>query len=278
MAQRAIIRPNPRPIIRPNPREIAAGGPAPGISDPLDTIIATCVADLDATILASTDGVSQTWSNYVSNSAYNFFRGATGSIDTDDPSFVGTPGDSAAHWLHNGSTFFQIAGGNTALLADNSKTTGGSLVTYGWAFRTPAVTMTPNSRPMGNNDGIGWSFFFRNAGTRFEYAQAANQSIFLADPAIVANTEYILLLSINPNTGTSTYWLNSTTGIVTAITLSANTDEPTSTFTLGANMGDNPIPNGYLTRGFYIFSEFFNDTKAGLVFTHLDTRHELSRS
>ena len=80
--------------------ESAPEGPAS-----LQSVIASCCCDLDATVAESYNGLGQTWSNLVvspadgtSQTDYDFYLGGTSGSDATDPIFTGTPGDSGAYF------------------------------------------------------------------------------------------------------------------------------------------------------------------------------------
>ena len=245
------------------------------ISASLDTIVASCVGDLDTTIAASyTSG--QTWSSLI-DTDYDLFRGTGSGSDTDDPTFIGVAGTQAAHFLVDGSQFFEIANGNTALLDDMHKTTGSSKVTILFGFSTPA-TLTPNSfawsTAVGGDHGM--AIFFRNAGTRIAYdhfGTSQNEVNFAADPLITASTDFLFALASDITAGTLTYWMNFTTGVSETPSTQTTTTNPVLNFHLGSLADDTTaLPNGYKIRHFSVCADVLDDTEMGNLFSHLETR------
>jgi len=100
----------------------------------LQDTVASTVFELDATRSDSTDGSSQTWSNRTAAPAdsaaqtdYDFYRGANSTATTDDPTFNGSAGSTAAYWSFDGGDFFSLKSGtNTTFLNNLHKTTGGA--------------------------------------------------------------------------------------------------------------------------------------------------------
>lgn len=253
--------------------------------DALDSVLSSVCCDLDATIADSYGGSGQTWANLIASPAdgagqtdYDFFRGVDGSSSTDDPTFTGTAGNDAAYWLHDGGDFFQIVNGNTTLLQDAHKTTGALPLTIGWAFRTPG-TLT-NALAMGtasSGSDHGWKFFLLGGGDDGRWYQRDGSvdavTSMGSDPLIVINTDYLLLVSFDYTAGIFKYWLNSTTETTETLISNTTTTNAGQVFQLGAVSGVGHIDNDYRTYGFYMFNEILDDTKAALIFSHLETRH-----
>lgn len=93
-------------------RGIIGAGPGPG-GGLQDEIPSTCF-HLDATDADSYPGSGQTWANLIASPAdgsgqtdFDVWRGGSSSASTDDPTFNGTAGDSAAYWSFDGGDFFR---------------------------------------------------------------------------------------------------------------------------------------------------------------------------
>lgn len=250
----------------------------------LDSVIDSVCCDLDATIAASYSGTGQTWANLIASpadgaaqTAYDFYLGADGLASTNDPTFNGTAGDAAAYWGFDGGDFFQIAGGNTALLRDAHKTTGGPAITVGWAFKTPSSLS--NFFGMGTAGATadhGFRLFSLGGGDDFRWYQTTGLNaitLFTAAPTIVADTDYLFLASFDYTAGSFKYWLNSTTGVTETLVSNASTTNAADAFQLGSAGSVAPVPSGFRTYGFYIFNEILDNTKAAAIINHINARH-----
>lgn len=255
---------------------------------PLDSIISSAICDLDATILASYDGSGQIWANLVaspadgeSQTAYDFFLGADGSVASDDPTFIGSAGDAAAHFLYDGGDKNNLASGvNTNFINDMHKTTGGNVWWIAVAFRYAGtgfqcVWATASASPAGQ----GFEALVNDASNGVRINIRRNNFITndFATGALVAGTDYLLIVSGDPvTTDDLRVWLNTTTAI-------ENADMSTGTSTTNANnpmqIGARPnfiLPLANLTRVYHFSmgNEYLDDTKAADIFTHLETRHQ----
>lgn len=106
------------------------------------SVSSSAVFDLDATIGTSSNGIEQYWRNMISTPAdgsargdYDYFRGASASASTDDPTFTGSVDNPAAYWLHDGGDYYVKAAANTNFLRDLHKTTGASPFTIAISFK-----------------------------------------------------------------------------------------------------------------------------------------------
>lgn len=99
---------------------------------------------LDAADLDSYPGSGQTWFD-VSGQGNHFFRGATGSSSTDDPTFNGTAGqqDDGTYWTFDGGDFFQEADAGMNFAADWAST-GAAFSIFAMVYLTQG-----NSTPRG---------------------------------------------------------------------------------------------------------------------------------
>lgn len=112
-------------------------------------VISSCVFDLDATIAESYPGTGQVWANYEltpadgsAQTAYDMNLGSSSSPGTNDPTFNGSAGSSAAYWSVDDGDLFDLAGSNTTFLNSLHKTTGGASWTFAVACQTVDVSGT----------------------------------------------------------------------------------------------------------------------------------------
>ena len=253
----------------------------------LDSIISSAICDLDATILASYDGSGQIWANLIaspadgeSQTAYDFFLGADGSVASDDPTFTGRAGDAAAHFLYDGGDKNNLASGvNTNFINDMHKTTGGNVWWIAVAFRYAGtgfqcVWANQSASPAGQ--GVEALVIDASNGVRFNIRRSNFITNDFATGALVAGTDNLLIVSGDPvTTDDLRVWLNTTTAI-------ENADMSTGTSTTNANnpmqIGARPnlvLPLANLTRVYHFSmgNEYLDDADVTLIKTHLEARH-----
>lgn len=89
---------------------------------------------LDATDVASYSGSGQSWLDRSGN-GYDFFRGATSSATTDDPTFNGTAGSPSAYWSFDGGDFFRYDSANETWM-NNLHKAGLKCTVLAWYYPT----------------------------------------------------------------------------------------------------------------------------------------------
>lgn len=119
-------------------------GAAPFVFPELQPLIASAVADLDATNASSYSGSGKTWANLVAapadgsgQTAYDMWLGTNGSTDGSEPTFVGTADSQSALFTLDGADWF-TAKANTALINNANKTTGGNPYSIAVVGKFPA--------------------------------------------------------------------------------------------------------------------------------------------
>ena len=129
----------------------AMGGNKNFIFPALQPIVPSAVMDLDATNAASYGGSGQTFSNLVATPAdgsaqtdYDYYLGATSGAEGSDPIFLGIAGSRSAEFTLNGSGLFTIKNGNTALISNAQKTTGGNNISVWVVGYFPPRTVGSN--------------------------------------------------------------------------------------------------------------------------------------
>ena len=244
--------------------------------------VASCCADLDATIAASYGGSGQTWANLIAapadsaaQSAYDFYLGATSGSSTDDPAFTGSPGSSAAYWACDGGDFFQIAAGNTTLLKDAHKTTGGGDVTMVMVFKSGSTLA--NSPCFGNaNAGAshGFDSLTATTGTAFKMAQYNGTTGATTGTleTIAASTDYVVAVAFNYTSGTLKTALNARVFTNRTIASNVDTTDATNAFKIGG-AGTGIIPTGYRIYSFSLFNALLSDANLSSVIDAYNARH-----
>lgn len=258
-------------------------GSIPPSGNFLDSVLASAVCDLDATISSSYSGSGQTWANLITDPAdgaaqtdYDFTLGATASESTDDPTFNGTPDDSAAFWSTDGGDFFKLAT-NTSFFENLHKTTGGTDWWIASAFQFAGTgSQAVYSGNTSIDEGIEILATSAAAGITVNIDRNSTRTNNNLDSgALVVGTDYLVIVSFELSTDDIKFWLNTTIGVL-------DTDASTSTSsapnTKGTGLMARPSGGQMFKSGarYYHLSsgnEFLDDTKAALIFTHLRTRH-----
>ena len=177
-------------------------------------------------------------------------------------------------------TFKAIVSGSA--LADSHRTdVSGTWVAI--AFKTPSIE-TSTHRIWGNTAGSikGVGAFIDNTGGNIQATQGGDTGLasFPQGSALADTTETLIIISWD---GTSTsnntkMWINSATvDITSSVTFNTSTTTTTTNYHIGAiDNGSGPIQPLQDETRMYHFSagnEFLDDTKAGLIFDHLEARH-----
>lgn len=256
----------------------------------MDGVLPSTIFDLDATIAASTDGASQTWSNLIAapadgaaQSAYDFYRGADAGVSTDDPAFNGSAGGSAAYWSVDGGDYFNTTlGTNTDFLKKLHKDD-----VYDWwlavAFRTPSsFGNTHNglfgSIGNGSLNGIRLLYLATSDVIRLNRCTTAGtvNTDVVGTGAIATSTDYLLIVSFQKNTLALKAWLNARTasfsGASSALTSPGDCASPHNVMA-GGNGGGNAASSGFRCYGISMGAEFLDDARAGLILNHYNARH-----
>lgn len=225
----------------------------PNFSD-LSSAISSTVFQLDATISASTDGSSQTWANIIASpadgsaqTAYDFWRGGTNSVTTDDPTFNGSAGTNNAYWSFDGGDKFQLKTANTTFLNNLPKTTGGSAYWF---------VVTGNFSDTTGIDGLMGTGSATQTGVRVQTTvlnginvgqrePSTNVTVSTAANTFTDSVDFIFVVSVPAGGGTIRVWVNSRTGEDLTLTYTTGTNNSGNTFQLGCSGNiTNPLPSG----------------------------------
>lgn len=250
----------------------------------LDDVISSVVVDLDATLSDSYGGSGQTLANVIAFPAdssaqtdYDFFRGLTGDASTDDPTFVGSAGDPAAHFLFDGGDIFKlVAGSNPSLFKDMHKTTGGPDFWLAVAFRyVEAGDQTLFVTAFSSNFIPQIRIKFSGTDTaEFRQVGDGSQAIQVTHGTFTTSTDFLLIISHKHSTNKTRFWLNTTTNTEVGQIFKTTTTDPDDTPGLFARgNGGQPMANNTRFYGFYAGNEFLDDTKATDIIDHICTRH-----
>lgn len=237
----------------------------------IQSVVSSCVFDLDATQIPSYSGTGQVWSNIVLNpadsepqTAYNFNLGSGSGSGADDPVFTGTAGTQSAYWALNGSQYFSFASGsNTTFLNAIQKTTGGTNFWFAIPFRF-------------KSSGAVQGLFATNSATTqvgFRVTISATNQIQLqvrgdtgnvstsasSFSALVDGTDYLYVVSMDGTTVRQ--WLNSPFAVEAAFTKNACTSNGTASLKIAAQgSGASPVASGTRVYSLSGGNGFIQDT------------------
>lgn len=258
---------------RPGIRQLAPAAATPG----LDSVLASTVFHVDATISASYPGTGTTWANLVAAPAdgasqqdYNFtLHGGL--------SFTGAANDAGAYLLTDGTGYAQLPT-NTAFINDLHKTAGSD-------FWFMAAIYTPDDSVAA--DGLfGTAAETSAAAEGFRcYIAGSSQRLFIrqhdgsnftasgsSSGTVPEDMNMILILSHSRALNQTTFWTASTTGETIAHTFNPTTEDAMLALTLMSEPGFK-LPDGCKAYAFAMGNEYLDDTKAGAIFTALENAH-----
>jgi hypothetical protein len=247
----------------------------------LDSVVASTVFDLDATIALSYSGIGQKWANLTvapadgsAQAAYDFFTG-DGSTSTTYPTFNGTAGSPSAYWSLDGGDYFKLkSGANTAFLKNLHKTTGGQNF---WAVITGNYATTANRvfwSTQSGSTGVGCRLRGVSSSEDIQYTQRGSANVNQSIGSGAVTADFLFLVSYDHATTTLRYWKNTLTSSSAVITPSPTTTDASGIFHIG-QIGDGTsfLPSGSKIYSFAMGNEYLNDTKAGAIIAALESRH-----
>lgn len=260
------------------------GGLAPQRTDfSMKGLVSSSVYDIDATQAASYGGTGQTLSNLVASpadgalqTAYNFYLGANNTATTDDPTFTGSAGDSAAYFALDGGDYFSNAAAISSFMKSINKTTGGSSHWLAFAFRFAQNDLTQVIFSTTTSTAIPGILISSSGTENIQYAQRGDTaSVSSAAPVstLVNGSDYVAIFSVEPSTNTIRRWVNTVTK--TQSTLTFNT---CVTDGLGISIGaetdaGNKMASGTRWYGWSAGNAFIDDAEAALIFGEYERRH-----
>lgn len=244
----------------------------------MDKVLSGTVLDMSASCGFYT---GQKWYNQAASPAtaetqvyYNFLVGDTASVTATDPTFTGSANTAGSYWsLDGGDKFYHQAAAVPPSTFFTKQHRSDVSVTWSvWiAFRFVQNDATQffigNS---GSSANAGWgiqSASTENVGYRRNDGTTLNDTATLhGNSSLVNGADYLLIFTVNTNTGAWESWLYSsgttlanTTGTLNAVTLTAlnNTSDTEGRMAIGtAGSSSSLVPNG--TRIYE--AGFTNDT------------------
>lgn len=249
----------------------------------LQSVVTSCVCDLDATIAASyTTG--QTWSNLVPNpadssaqTAYDFYLGAGSGSSTDDPTFTGTPGTTSAYFALDGGDFFTLkSGANTTFINTWHKSAGAAFwVACAFRIANAAGNQIICATSTDTGPSIGCSFLSSGAeALQWRQQGDSNNQVAGAMGTLTPGTDYLIIASHNNGTNNTRAWVNTTTASDVGQTYASTSSSASGALQIGSHSGgSDALVNGARIYHFSSGNEYLDNTKAALIYAALNTRH-----
>lgn len=255
-----------------------------GISN-MQSVVSSAKFDVDATLSASYDGTSQTWANFISDTSYDFYLGATSGSEASDPTFNGTAGAADAYFSTDGGDFFRLIGANPSLPNGTHKAAGTDSGPhwYAIAFRSPA-SWSATGGFIGNG--------FANSDSGFNLYHSASGEIILryldGDGGVNWNdattimlstsTDYVIIFSGDmTTTDTVKIWVNTTTATdltEDARDTTSNETDATDKLEIGAfGTANLPINTGVRIYAVSGGEAQLTNADAALIFAEYESRH-----
>jgi len=251
---------------------------------PMGDIISSCVLDVDATIYDTIPGSGENFDNIESTpadsstqAANDFFLGAAGTTDGDEPTFTGTAGDAAAYMLCDGGDLFRYQGTITTFFDGIHKTTGGSDFAIFLTFRyvTGANQILFTNRLAGGTN-IGIIMFAVTANDILRCTQrGGTAAVNAVSTATMTNGSDIVIGVSHSHSGNTTrLWVESATSEEVAHTFNTTTAAASGVPTLaGYSGGTLQVPNTTRIYGCSVFNEYIDDTQAKAIIDQYSARH-----
>lgn len=263
------------------PGVMSAALPRGSLFQPMGNIVASCVVDIDATI-ADSFSSGQTWLNIEptpadssSQTANDFFMGATGSAAGDDPTFTGTAGDSAAYMLYDGGDRNGFKGGVTTFFDSLHKTTGGS----DWTIFIPFYFIPDTTKILFGTSSPGsqvgiiiWFDSTVNYVITTQYGTGPGISV-ASGVVLNSNAPNMIGIAHDHSTDTTKIWTNSSTAATESHVYETTTAAAGAKPDIGSWAGSSFVPNGTRIYGFSAYNEYLSDTQALAIMDEYSSRH-----
>jgi len=260
-------------------------------STPLSDIISSNVFDVDVTLGASYDGSSQNWTSQgtpadgETASAYDFFLGSSSSPSTDDPTFVGTADDPAAHFLYDGLDRNRIQGGNTTFLNSLHKTDNSDNYTFAITIFWSASAASAQYYFGGTSNASadhGVRFVYEHGSDRFRFVQTdgtTSVTTFIdIGVTLIPDAWNFVVFTVNKTSGTDgtiTATVNSVPPITTTLaTFNADTTNASDDMQISGVSGSAQFPNLTRVAGCSMFNTALSASEIATLVAHYELRHE----
>lgn len=249
----------------------------------MQDLVASAVYDVDATLAASYDGASQTWSNIIAapadgsaQTAYDKQLGSAGSAGADDPTFVGTAGSPSAYFVVDGGDYFINKATATDFIKGLHKTTGGSDFWYALAFRfaqNDALQVLSATAGATNVPGLVISSNGSENLALSQRGDTASVTNSFVGP-LVNGTSYLVIYSHSHSTNQTRRWVNSITKNEATQTFNTTTTDATGLSLAAETDGGNKCSNGFRFYAESAGNTYIDDAQAALIFSEYERRHQ----
>jgi len=257
-------------------------GGAPAVPN-MQTVVASAVADLDATIVESyTSG--QTFANLVTapadgtaQTAYDFWLGTDSGSAANDPTFA------TNKFTLDGGDWFTIKA-NTTLINDLHKTTGGLPHTFfiagkftarGGAAVGQAIYGTGGRSSAKHGTAVGNGFF----GTANNYQRNCSGAVFVDSDTqggadFADGTFKVLAFTFNPTTRATKAYINSATPYTSSVNTYTSSTNASDALQVGAGgAADSPLTSGAEIKAFGMCNAVISDAEFTAIRNEYIARH-----
>ena len=236
--------------------------------------------DLDATQSASYDGSSQTWANLqpspsdgAGQTEYDYHLGSTGSATTDDPTFTGTSGDSAAYFSMDGGDSFYLKS-EPAEFSDFNVATGAVSIAVCLRTQTGANQYLIDTN-QGSTNKEGMYLLLQPSGDIIlGIGSTTNGKAWVFTGAnLLDNTDYYIVLTVDNDTEAKLY-INGTLTQTVAGGFTGATGGHRQAMCFGESPSSNlPLTNGTRVYSFMMADAVFTQTEVDDIQTEYEARH-----
>lgn len=257
-------------------------GGAPAVPN-MQTVVASAVADLDATIVESyTSG--QTFANLVTapadgtaQTAYDFWLGTDSGSAANDPTFA------TNKFTLDGGDWFTIKA-NTTLINDLHKTTGGLPHTFfiagkftarGGLAVGQAIYGTGGRSSAKHGTAVGNGFF----GTANNYQRNCSGAVFVDSDTqggadFADGTFKVLAFTFNPTTRATKAYINSATPYTSSVNIYTSSTNASDALQVGAGgAADSPLTSGAEIKAFGMCNAVISDAEFTAIRNEYIARH-----
>lgn len=245
-------------------QQAVEGGPS---YTALDQLVASNVADLDATLYTS----GQTWESLGATANYDFYLGSDGSAGADDPTFTGT--GAASYFDLDGGDFFRIPS-NTALLTSLHKTTGGSDFGVCMTFQ---YVETPGSSQVlfaTNTTAVGVGFRIITSADTLYVQQRGGTTATLNTGVSLSAGDNLVCVSHSHSGNTTKHAVNTTSFTEVPHTFGTTTTDASALTTIAAAGNDaGNMTNGTRIYATSIYDAYLTDANLAAIAGEYETRH-----
>ncbi len=175
-----------------------------------------------------------------------------------------------------GSNYFEIAGGNTAVLGNIHKTTGGAPVTMIIALRTPSSVTAVNllGTEASGGSGTGWSMRIQS-GTALRNVHNVVGSGFNTSytTTFSASTDYLVAIAVDITGAAIKFAVNARAFTGATLSHGTTTAAAAHAFQIGGADTLAIVTSGTRIYGAYGFNKLLTDSQLSGVVDVLNSRH-----